>query len=62
MSDSASIWAALNDLPDGYRRLLLYRGAGYEIKDIAAMLGSSVVATKARVHRAREGFRQSYGA
>ena len=60
-SDSAPIWAALNQLPISYRVPLMYRGMGYEIKDIAAVLGSSVTAMKARIHRARERFRQFYG-
>jgi len=52
---------ALDALSLKYRApLVLFTVEGYSTKEIAEMLGISVSATKVRLHRAREMFRQSY--
>jgi RNA polymerase sigma-70 factor, ECF subfamily len=61
LDEAEPILAALRHMPEYYRTpLLLSLYAGYEHKDIAAALGSSVNAVKMRVHRARIQFHQHY--
>jgi RNA polymerase sigma-70 factor (ECF subfamily) len=61
IDEAASVWTALQRLPDAYRvPLMLHIWAGYPLKDIATALGINVATIKTRVHRARVKFRQLY--
>ena len=60
--DAEPILAALQHIPEHYRRPLLLATAGYDHKDIACALNSNVNTIKTRVHRARMQFRQHYAA
>ncbi|HEX5691226.1 MAG TPA: RNA polymerase sigma factor [Roseiflexaceae bacterium] len=60
--DMEPILAALQHLPEHYRRPLLLATAGYDHETIATALNSNVATIKTRVYRARNRFREVYSA
>jgi RNA polymerase sigma-70 factor (ECF subfamily) len=62
IDDAEPIVAALQHIPKHYRLPLLLVAAGYEHKDIAAVLNCNVNTIKTRVYRGRMRFREIYAA
>ncbi len=53
--------AAIDQLPDRERRLLLLQAEGYGYRDIATALGLNEASVGTLLARAREAFREAYG-
>ena len=54
MSRSEAVRRSIDQLPDGYRNVLLIRDIeGYDTEETAALLGLTPGAVKTRLHRAR---------
>jgi RNA polymerase sigma-70 factor, ECF subfamily len=57
--DRVNIYAALEQLPQGYKSMfLLHDVHGYEHNEIASMLGCSVGNSKSQLHKARKRLRE----
>lgn len=57
---AAALSGALDELPDGYREVILLRDVeGLSAPEAASSLGISVDALKSRLHRAREALREA---
>jgi RNA polymerase sigma-70 factor, ECF subfamily len=62
LANAEPVQMALHHMPEQYRLPLLLSSAGFDHKDIAAVLGLTVAAVKVRMHRARAKFRHHYAA
>lgn len=63
VEDRELLRAMIARLPPSYRLpLLLQAYAGYQVKDIAVLLGSKVGTVKSRLHRARAHIQAQYAA
>jgi RNA polymerase sigma-70 factor (ECF subfamily) len=53
--DNLALEGALNDLPDGYKKiLLLHDVAGYDHAEVSEIVGVSIGTSKSQLHKARE--------
>jgi RNA polymerase sigma-70 factor (ECF subfamily) len=61
--DADLLWGVVSQLPDTYRLPLIMHGyAGYQVSDIAALLGWKIGTVKSRIRRARARFLKLYAA